>query len=58
MDPNNGRVYQKPTGMSDKDWGKFCEERGLVSVDAKDVPAVRAMNRHQRRAFAAKQRRA
>ena len=58
MDPNIGRVIQRPVGMSDEEWYRLCTEGGLVQVNAKDVPHVPTMNRHQRRAFAAKQRRA
>lgn len=53
-DKNMGCVV-RPADMSDADWKKFCEERGLISVTGDQLKKLREKpyNRHQRRKFAA-----
>ena len=69
MDPRTGEIIQRPDGMSDEDWQKLCQERGLISMTqeqladrfrsnhrSKFVPAG-PPNRHERRAAASRARR-
>ncbi len=48
MDPNSGRIYE----VSEEE----ARQRGLIPISASEEAAVRGMNRHQRRAWAAQQR--
>jgi hypothetical protein len=57
MNPDTGAIERKPKAMSDEDWAEHCRERGLVPIEAKDLPALKGMNRKQRRAWLSKQRR-
>lgn len=47
---DNNRIQVKPHGMSDEEWARVCEERGLV-------PHRIDFNRRQRRARIAQMRR-
>lgn len=49
MDPNSGRIYQVENEEE-------ARKRGLVPIPADELSAVRGMNRKQRRAWAAQQR--
>lgn len=51
MDPNSGRIYE----VRDED---DARKRGLVPIPADQLDVVRSMNRRQRRAWAAQQRKA
>lgn len=72
MDPNTGRIIQRPADMSDEDWQKFCEERGLVQMTQQQLAERLGFrsdrrssgftpagppNRHARRAAASRERR-
>lgn len=50
MDPNTGRIYQVENDEE-------ARKRGLIPIPESELPAVRGMNRKQRRAWAAQQRR-
>ena len=50
MDPRTGQIYQ----VENEDEAK---RKGLVPIPADELGSVRAMNRKQRRAWAAQQRR-
>lgn len=49
MDPNTGRIYQVENDEE-------ARKRGLVPIPAGELAAVQGMNRHERRAWAARQR--
>lgn len=49
MDPNTGRIYQVEDEAE-------ARRRGLVPIPREQEPAVRGMNRRERRAWAAQQR--
>lgn len=49
MDPNTGRLYEVESEEE-------AIRRGLVAIPAEEEHAVRLMNRRQRRAWAAQQR--
>ena len=54
MDPNSGKIYD----LTDIDMNEEeAKARGLVPIPKEEETAVRRMNRHERRAWAAKQRR-
>ncbi len=53
MDLNSGKIYRlEEHDMSEDD----ARKAGLVPIPAAQEEAVRAMNRHERRAWAAKAR--
>jgi hypothetical protein len=49
MDPNSGKIYRD---ILEED----ARKHGLVPIPAEDEQRVQGMNRHQRRAWAAQQR--
>lgn len=49
MDPNTGRIYQVENEEE-------ARKRGLVPIPQHELAEVKAMNRKQRRAWAAQQR--
>lgn len=57
MDPRSGRIFEKPDGMTDAEWTAYAEARGLVPIPKEEESRVRGMNRKERRAWAAQQRR-
>ena len=56
MDPKTGQILVKPEKMSDEDWAAVCAQRNLVPIKARDLPALKGMNRKQRRTWLSKQR--
>lgn len=50
MDPNTGRIYQVESEEE-------ARKRGLIPIPPEDEERVRSMNRKERRAWAAQQRR-
>lgn len=52
MDPKTGRIELITTEEDERD----AKKRGLVPIPPEQVARVSAMNRHDRRAWAAKQR--
>jgi hypothetical protein len=54
MDPNSGKIYSYDRlGMTEEE----ARKKGLVPIPADQEQAVRGMNRHERRKWAAEQRR-
>lgn len=50
MDPRTGKLHETANP-------EYARRRGLVEVNEKEAKALRMMNRHQRRAWAAQKRR-
>ena len=55
MDPNSGKIYDlEKIGMTPDE----AKRKGLVPIPKTQEPHVQQMNRHDRRAWAARQRKA
>lgn len=55
MDPNSGKIFGlNEIGMTEEE----ARQRGLVLIPKPEEKKVRAMNRHERRRWAAQQRKA
>jgi predicted Zn-dependent protease len=51
MDPNSGKIYRDIDDAT-------AQKHGLVAIPPEDEKRVQSMNRHERRAWAARQRKA
>jgi hypothetical protein len=54
MDPNSGKIY---SDNGDPELMREYLERGFVEIPLLEIPQVSSMNRHQRRKWAAEQKR-